>query len=65
MYQFECGSCGYDMTGIERFTNTIDLAAYGSFGEMTSTLMSGFYNTSFSSTITCPNCGKSGYWIKH
>lgn len=65
MYQFECGHCGYDMTGIEKFTNTIELATYGGFGEMTPMLMSGFYNASPNNTVACPNCGKSGYWIKH
>lgn len=65
MYQYECGNCGYDMTGIERFTNTIDLAPFGGFGEMMPMMFGGFYNSTINNSVTCPNCGKSGHWIKH
>lgn len=65
MHQYECGNCGYDMTGIERFTNTVDVFPYAGMTDMTSMFMGGFYNSLSSNTVTCPNCGKSGYWIKH
>lgn len=65
MHQFECRNCGYDMTGIEKFSNNIDMGSYSGFGYMMPTFMSGFYDTHISNTVTCPNCGKSGQWIKH
>lgn len=66
MYQYECGNCGYDMTGIERVTNTMSVAPYGGFVDMMPMMMmGGFYNSTANNTVTCPNCGKSGYWIKH
>lgn len=67
MHQFECRNCGYDMTGIEKFTNTLSAAAlYSGYGQSLPLSMDGIYeNCIGSSTITCPNCGKTGQWIKH
>lgn len=65
MQQFECSNCGYDMTGIERFSNTIDMLVYPGLSGFMPMGVTGLYDNGSSNTIACPNCGKVGSFIKH
>lgn len=64
MYQYQCGQCGYDMTGIESFSNNIDFLGYCGYGSVYP-CTGGFFNGNMSNSIRCPHCGKVGHWIKH
>ncbi|OOB78758.1 MAG: hypothetical protein ATN33_03635 [Epulopiscium sp. Nele67-Bin001] len=63
MQSYHCRSCGYDMTGTERLSNsteTIGFVPYTGFDQevFPMSLMATSENT-----ITCPNCGQVGHWV--
>lgn len=64
MNQFACSHCGYDMTGIERFSNSMDMCLYSGLSSFIPMELTSLYNSSYSS-VACPNCGKVGTFIKH
>jgi hypothetical protein len=58
MNQFSCSNCGYDMTGVETWQNTLEMPFYfGATGYYPIDMMS-FYNMAQNTMIQCPNCGK-------
>ena len=64
MRQFECTNCGYDMTGIEHLTNTMNSTFYPGVDNTFMDVV-GLYNSQFNNSVRCPNCGQVGRWVKH
>ena len=62
MNQYACGYCGYDMTGVERFSNSIESMAMQYSDGMTPVGVQGLYNSTVQNTVRCPRCGRVGYW---
>lgn len=60
---YQCGQCGYDMTGIETLSNNIDFLGYCGYGSMYPGT-GGLYNGNMTNSIKCPYCGKIGHWLK-
>ncbi|MGL4362428.1 MAG: hypothetical protein ACRCSG_03990 [Cellulosilyticaceae bacterium] len=63
MQQYECGHCGYDMSGIEKFSNSLDMMLIENFDGIMPISTQGLYNMTTNNTVKCPKCGKSGYWL--
>lgn len=65
MQQFECGYCGYDMTGIERLSNTMDTMMLQHFDGVMPIAVQGLYDTAATNSVRCPKCGRTGNWKNH
>ncbi|MGL4798004.1 MAG: hypothetical protein ACRDDX_05790 [Cellulosilyticaceae bacterium] len=63
MQQYQCGYCGYDMTGVERFSNTLDTMMLQHFDGVMPIGVQGLYDTTASNSVKCPKCGRAGYWV--
>lgn len=63
MEQFQCQTCGYDMTGIERYAAPMNTTFYP--GVDTSFVdVVGFYNSQLNNSVRCPSCGQIGQWTR-
>ncbi|MEF9960547.1 MAG: hypothetical protein RR448_06735 [Niameybacter sp.] len=64
MEQFQCQNCGYDMTGIEKYTAAMNSTFYSGV-DTTFMDVAGLYNSQINNSVRCPNCGQVGQWIRH
>lgn len=62
MQQFQCGYCGYDMTGVEQFSNSLDTMMLNYMDGIMPIGVQGLYDSTASNTVRCPRCGRAGCW---
>ncbi|OON95201.1 MAG: hypothetical protein ATN36_08895 [Epulopiscium sp. Nele67-Bin005] len=67
MQQYECSNCGYDITGIESQRDDVGLnmALVNNVDSYLGDLIIPFACAPVTNSISCPNCGQIGSWLKN